>query len=984
MIPTFFQQSLNFKYSQPISFESLLESETKTFYLPLVVDTEFYHAPLTYSPSDLSRKRLQQTLTCQVKHIESDQRYIFTHPDSRAIARHPVMTTECIAFDWFKVQGFEVATKTIDQNYKWDKYDRELQIDLYAHFAVAELFRVFTGELRNQVAEMCNERAGKHVISQGRRVQTSNTLRASHAQQWVSFEKTRLWINGEPFRIRFCMWDTIAILGNQSLEKLAKLAGHELRFKSDLEQHEKENMVRVYLEKPEVFDNYAKGDLDVYDILMGCQDNLKRIHTELDLSDHWKEGESMRMTIGATVAKLFEGALMKHLGIKEVKTLRELTSHGNSETIKQEATTAKYLAKVDGGRCRNNRPTDVSIKKLMVDIDINGCYGNGLKNQMFPVGRPIIIGYPVESEKNKYMSLGEFIKMTKGDLVPGLWQARVSYKEGYKPKYGQDFLMSWYPPKNLDRMPTDTDNESVDWWTEDNVGISKVLTHDVNLALINHDYLQLIENICSVRQRRELLDNLVVISALYYPKSCKVAKPSNLQAEIKAHKGKNTVTVKGAKLKQVITNIQECHAWYGINLGELLVSELLRIRATKSKKIPEQAIFNELYKLIINTIYGDQVSPYFEIGNTCVGNNITARARCMAWYMEKGLYGVQTITDGCAFELNRVVHERGRKLTTETLFEVYVKGSHEGYYKLAPLGNESIEVKDWVKVESDNFKAKLFQGESELSYEDVADMTLKHLQSLFPVVDVLHKETNGVKGQYSLEIKNVVSGGSFHGSANYLFNERDDIFLKAKMRSYGKDKHKAITLINECLEIMRDDYKPATEFLSSLYQNPRSVKHSQVFVDSSILKIGSYKHLYVSRYEATQLFPGCTQERARLLRMFSLNQFTFRSFEQYRSWEREWKRLLDSTGHSYEAFFEDDGCIDVESMVKEVDRRIRNGDKGWFGGRGLSKYLERVSDGSRNHPAWKCLKRLQDYYGEFYGYAIPVEYGETDNVKDDE
>jgi hypothetical protein len=118
--------------------------------------------------------------------------------------------------------------------------------------------------------------------------------------------------------------------------------------------------------------------------------------------------------------------------------------------------------------------------------------------------------------------------------------------------------------------------------------------------------------------------------------------------------------------------------------------------------------------------------------------------------------------------------------------------------------------------------------------------------------------------------------------------------------------------------------------------------------------------------------------------MFSLNQFTFRSFEQYRSWEREWKRLLDSTGHSYEAFFEDDGCIDVESMVKEVDRRIRNGNKGWFGGRGLSKYLERVSDESRNHPAWKCLKRLQDYYGEFYGYAIPVEYGETDNVKDDE
>ncbi|MEO0968266.1 MAG: hypothetical protein AAFX80_07980, partial [Cyanobacteria bacterium J06639_18] len=55
-------------------------------------------------------------------------------------------------------------------------------------------------------------------------------------------------------------------------------------------------------------------------------------------------------------------------------------------------------------------------------------------------------------------------------------------------------------------------------------------------------------------------------------------------------------------------------------------------------------------------MYGDMVSKYFMTSNPVVGNNITARARCLAWFMEKGLHGWQSITDGCAFELNGVLY----------------------------------------------------------------------------------------------------------------------------------------------------------------------------------------------------------------------------------------------------------------------------------------------------------------------------------------
>jgi hypothetical protein len=74
-----------------------------------------------------------------------------------------------------------------------------------------------------------------------------------------------------------------------------------------------------------------------------------------------------------------------------------------------------------------------------------------------------------------------------------------------------------------------------------------------------------------------------------------------------------------------------------VNLGDLLVNRLLHERSKYSKSNPDEMALNELYKLVINTIYGDMVSPYFDIGNVVVGNNIIARARAMAWYMEKGL-----------------------------------------------------------------------------------------------------------------------------------------------------------------------------------------------------------------------------------------------------------------------------------------------------------------------------------------------------------
>nr|YP_010951645.1 hypothetical protein RU988_pgp210 [Laurencia elata]WMP12584.1 hypothetical protein [Laurencia elata] len=54
-----------------------------------------------------------------------------------------------------------------------------------------------------------------------------------------------------------------------------------------------------------------------------------------------------------------------------------------------------YLAKTNGGRCYNNRPLEPSLKGILIDVDITGCYGKGLKLQRYLIGKPMIISYDI-------------------------------------------------------------------------------------------------------------------------------------------------------------------------------------------------------------------------------------------------------------------------------------------------------------------------------------------------------------------------------------------------------------------------------------------------------------------------------------------------------------------------------------------------------------------------------------------------------------
>lgn len=943
---------------------------TSRLYLPLEVDTEFYHleTDINNPARDVSR-----CLTVQVRGVNDDIGSIYVHPDSEDIARHPLFTSGFIAVEYLRSHGHKLS---IERSVHVSDLP-VMQVDVFAFFAVAELYRMFTGNFLADVNQAVLERRkDKASISMNRRLIAQTILTGNRAEQnilmpWI------LTIDNIKFQVALSLFDTCAVHGHSNYANFCANSGVKLKYKDNFTSAEKALMNLQYLHRPQDFDNYALGDLYNHTALLGNMSKFQTIYQSLNIESFF---EQPRLTIGATVARIVRSSMLKELGLdmKDKKLVTDLCRYGTSEHIKaMKTTTAVYNAKVDGGRCRNNRPTDISIHRPMADVDIAGCYGNGLKYQDFPFGRPLIIDYPIKSDNNKCYSLKKFLKKFSSELIPGLWQARVSTPKDYRLKYAQDFLVSWIPPKDPSKLPTDTDLEAIDWFSEDNIGTMKVFTHEVSLALINQEFIDWLENTASVRQRAELLDKLEVVTAVFYPASERCDNVVDFFNAIEKHSGSNLCDgqIKRSRTKK-ITIEQECHSWMSVNLGDLLVISLLSERSKYDKNKPEEKSLNELYKLCINTIYGDMVSPFFDIGNVVVGNNITARARAMAWYMEKGLNGFQTITDGCAFELNQVVYPEKSRLTAETVSNP-PEDVRDGHFKLKPIGNvERIEIvvgefytqteSDGTVIETPILGLTLMQGDKlqqmqwKKSKEWLALEVKNHLKTIFPNIPVIDK--------FDFEIKDIYDGGCFHGTANYKFKKTVKT-ESGKMRSYSKKhSYKAYTLTGDELQLLATEYKPSDEFLENLIHSPNAVDRSHPYIASKVLKTAEYKSHYDGKWELSEAFPGCTIENGRLLRECSLTQFTFQTYKQYQSWEREAKRLRDTTGQTYESWFlNDDGTLDMKAMVVRLNFLIKQGAMRFSSSRPTAQQRNLARE-YEMHPDFPALIKIKHQLGVKYGF----------------
>jgi hypothetical protein len=954
----------------------------RNLYFPIEIDTEYNHPAYNLNKVSIRDKDICKVVVVSCRAILHPVGVIYAHREIPVEPRHPIFKHGFVVADYLETYGHKVELHRLAS---WDTtLDAPwLQIDMYSYFAVAELLRIFQGTYRNDVMTLITN-PQHYGIHQGRRLRTytkaGNQLFNYVQMPWV------MTLDGILYRVRLCIYDTCATHGIASYATFCSNSGVTLKHKDNFTPTEKGMMDLMYIQRPEDFDNYALGDLYNYNALLGNMDNFYKIYDSLGLA---KYHSPPRFTIGATVSRIIEAAI-KNLFDSEPNdrsAIKAFCKYSCADWLKRKTTTTAWLnVKVDGGRCRNNRPIYTLAKGVIADLDMSSAYGEGLRIQIYPLGVPILIDYPIASKNNKYQTLRQFLKKYSHELVPGLWQARVSCKDGELLTYSQDYLSSWFPPNDIRSMPTDSAfAETDDWWDVDNVGEIRILTNQVHHAIITHDFIQWLDNVASVRQRKELLDKLIVETAIYYPASERVDSASALLEAHQKHQGNNLTFAESHKGKtRKIAVEEECHKWYGVTLGDLFIDKLLIER----KKYPKKTPLNELYKLCVNTSYGDMVSPFFEVGNVVVGNNITARVRALAWYMEKGLHGCQSITDGCAFDANNVLYPRdNRRIHGENVVNLYREPTTQ-HHKLAPLNREkNLSVTDnyvlalksvnswkqcecWEELTTVPSLVIHHDGEvTELSASESLEWINKaamvHLQNQFPNVDVLHQVTHDVYGnkrvgQFEFEAKGLFDTATFHGTANYSLGFEGN--FKVAMRSYSKRGHKTITGTDE-LVVNEDGTKPSEDFLLAL-QNPSSINRGRVFLRERILKVGDYKRNYLT-WKDTSVYPGCTVEIAGLLHEFSLTQFTFQSQEQFASWRKEYEKLLRSYGQSYEMFFlNEDGTLNYQKMIETVDNAIRAGKNNFFDG--LDKRAAHMYRSYMKHQESDCLSKVQEQLSTRY------------------
>lgn len=1040
-----------------------VKDTSKSITIPLTIDTEF---------TDQQKKKYKQqsrfALTTQIGGIAvTAPRKIYAHTPQVNVGRElmgmesfAMVKSDFQAVDYLRDCGLETDTR--------EAYLDELRglpkcfVVLYGHFLTAEINIICSASIKQRIKEL-QRSTGNEQITSGRRIYCETTLDGIKLD-WVSL-KHIITINGIDYELCLKLVDTGAIHGIASYQAFCDAVDWKLTAKDNFTKDEKGRMLDMAIERPVEYEEYAIGDLDVFEALEAYDRQWRLVYDTLGLIDYY---ETPKLTIGGTVKQLFEASLASKLGFEPTdnkgnpvwrKELTEIIDKfvkpASASHLRQFSTrTRALLAKVEGGRCRNNRPTEVfALRKikgkfdasLICDIDISGCYGEGMRNQSYFIGVPLIFDYEATVTNNDYISLREWLisldvnieELSRavreddsevwnnpdnwGELLSGAWQARISTKENLK--YAQDFFASWFTTtkdnmdvlaKTIRKMKADGELQDMDWVDFDEEhGTLKIFNHQIWNGVLTHDGLQWIFT-TSPRQRNELLDKIQILAAAVYPRFQKIDESDApkaleiLKSRNKNWKGRNTTKIARDKFGNIGVDFKnrQCHAWFSINLGELLIDDLLIERKKAQIQYGKKSSLDVLFKLCVNTLYGDMVSKFFMISNTITGNNVTGRARAMAWYMEKGLHGILTITDGCPFDPNNVLFSVRDRITGETINQHRPKSAlKQRNLKLAPLGGVQYFMRDgevFIKQPDSEELVSIGKG-ADNSF--INTKAIEHLQDQFKLVDVLHAKTNAIKvnedlevkyipriGQFSFETKNVHYEGAFHGSANHLLVNFQGQEIKA--RAYETNKqHDSVdgeTANEDKITLFDNDRygkvnNPAKDFLNQILTNPEAIRRQTPAIKKGILKLKDYKNLS-EKYDRLGIEPGDSILRTVLFQEFSLSQFTFKTYEQYMMWYGIVSKLKKQDKQSIESYFlNDDGTLNFQLMCDQVDEMIANDVINPFDELDRNRIRRRTEKRAKNpvegkekpkpislsHPSLATYHKLQDTLKEAGLYEEP-------------
>ncbi|NEQ78226.1 MAG: hypothetical protein F6K23_37695 [Okeania sp. SIO2C9] len=824
------------------------------------------------------------------------------------------------------------------------------------------------------------------------------------------------------YQVALKIEDQAALLGAVSLNNAAQIVGINMENKNKMDKY-KTNMIAPFTGNGlEEGDNPDEMFLDFikYSASDCITSNIERLDKEKMVPTIYKvagltapKPNEIANSVGSKVAALIESWIrskatilgdLEALGLSPVEgedgekidpiqvalkrlfpdidqpdimTLASQASVGKIVEYDKDST-AIYGIAVNGGRCKNERPTTYSVMdSIIADADISGCYGRGLMNQSYPVGLPAILEF---GHGQKKIKLGDLLKKYKKELIPGLYNITVSGKLSFD----QDliFSKSIEPRKLIQKTKKAVLNDDVE------VDIPFALyTNEIVNGTINHDILQLIEIHSSDKEKKEWM-NLEVVTMYYYPKSLKCDSFDELVSKIVSNN--NVIEYKhiskGVYLGGNVKKDLRPRYWVELKLSTL-IEPLLDARS-KLKKIAKGKISGEklvevsdhlikqlelsiesntipksdanslqnYIKLVINTVYGTIASPYFNIGNVVVASNITARARALAWTMHVATNSHQSITDGSAYSINKV--RFWDKYTPS--FGTICRWSKEkstiqdtkndnSRYPLKPLAGNGEWLVENVNTETGKVTIKndvqTIVGNSD-NWSEVDDIYHNHIRNLYTnngkvILDVVN--------QMSFEHKDLYKSIVCHSQSNYMFIS---FFDEKKIKCRGQKFNKSVYYQGEELELIEKEHPLPKIYLQIATTGTAPVINK--YKVEEILKVNKANDMTSSKSENVVqkycLTAGDVIYKNSDLNIISLSQFLWKTEKQHKEWQKMDARLKKQLGWGLTAYFynPDTKVIEYGRALVEIQTAINEG-KNW---------IESISKNQNGNSFKKVVEKL--------------------------
>ena len=598
-------------------------------------------------------------------------------------------------------------------------------------------------------------------------------------------------------------------------------------------------------------------------------------------------------------------------------------------------------ALIQGGRAKNERPDIINAKGVIADPDLSSCYVTIQRNLIYPIGLPCMYGQH-ESSKKK-MTLGKFLNKYGKELEKRLYVITVTGSL----KHHQTLV----PSKTIDTLEINAK------YSEDDPKIPadfRLYTKEITNGIITSDVLDIINNACNVRERKEWM-NLEVVAAVWYPMSKRCETPLEWLEKTQSHVDKygNEITSSVSSTGREIIKDNRSRFWLAVPIEDFLkpYAEMRRSLKAEMRSHPKGSDrYNELnaqqtaMKLVGNTLYGVLASPYFDIGNVVIANSITAAARVAVWCTATAAGSFQSITDGGAFNLNKVRDWHTQKPSMNTLAlwrnqNLINKRITRNLFE-KPLASD----KEWkIEAVADNVEQtrvfndvqEFIASEGKWTYFD--EKLLDHVKHFFrdgSEIDILNI--------ISYEHKDIYSEIVLHSQTNYRFKHVCGGYKikarghKLKGTPYNNDTEASnITALFDCLE-----------------KDPSSIPSFKPQTISQVLKCNQANEMLEAKtdniFKQNNLLAGDSILKRSWLRPISLSMFHWQTHQQYTSWCKKVDSLKNRAGWGLEQFFlNDDGTLDYQKAIIQIQARI-DASKNWIMDSGRGEALK--TKNLINHP----------------------------------